>query len=68
LPEREVMTLDKAGVRWSGNDGHTIYLHGPCVEDWMPRVMRDALELKYHGKLCWNQLEAKRHDAARPLR
>jgi len=43
-------------VMWSGADGHTIYMHGSCVESWMPRLMRDALELKYQGKPCWNQL------------
>ena len=43
-------------VMWSGNDGQTIYLHGPCVLDWTPKIQRDALELKYHGKPCWNQL------------
>ena len=44
---------------WNGNDGQRIYLHGPCVEAWIPRLRRDALELKYHGKPRWNQLVAK---------
>ena len=43
-------------VMWSGNDGQVIYFHGPCALDWTPRVLRDALELKYQGKPCWNQL------------
>jgi hypothetical protein len=43
-------------VMWSGNDGQAIYFHGSCVVDWAPRIMRDALELKYHEKSCWNQL------------
>lgn len=47
--------LQDPAVTWSGLDGQQIYLHGPCVLDWMPRVLRDALELKYQGKPCWNQ-------------
>jgi len=47
--------LQDPAVMWSGNDGQTIYFHGSCFLDWMPCVMRDALELKYHGKACWNQ-------------
>ena len=43
-------------VMWSGNDGQTIYLHGPCVETWHLGLLRDALELKYRGRPCWNQL------------
>lgn len=50
-------------VMWSGNDGQTIYLHGPCVESWMPRLLRDALELKYWGRTCWNQLPPNRRTA-----
>jgi len=56
--------LQNPAVMWSGNDGQTIYLHGLCVETWTLRLLRDALELKYHGKPCWNQLEPKRHDVA----
>jgi hypothetical protein len=43
-------------VMWSGADGQTIYLHGPCVLDWMPRIMRDALDLKYDGHPCQGHL------------
>ena len=45
-------------VVWSGNDekGQQISLHGQCVADWLPRLMRDALELRYTDKACWNQL------------
>ena len=45
-------------VVWNGNDegGQQIFLHGPCVITWMPRLMRDALELGYRGQACWNQL------------
>lgn len=46
-------------VIWNGNDGQRIYLHGPCVETWMPAILRDALELRYSQKPCWNQLVAK---------
>jgi len=48
--------LQDPAVIWSGLDGQQIYLHGPCVETWVLRILRDALELKYHGKHCWNQL------------
>lgn len=51
--------LHDPAVMWSGNDGQTIYMHGPCVMDWTTRVLRDALELKYQGKPCWNQLAPK---------
>jgi hypothetical protein len=34
---------------WAGLDGQRFYMHGVCVIDWMPRVMRDAPELKYEG-------------------
>jgi hypothetical protein len=44
--------LQDPAVMWSGNDGQTIYLHGPCVLDWMPRLLRDALELKYAEHPC----------------
>jgi len=47
-------------VMWSENDGQTIYLHGPCAEHWMPRLLRDSLELKYRGNACWNQLTPNR--------
>jgi hypothetical protein len=43
-------------VMWSGADGQTIYLHGPCVERLQSGLLRDALELKYAGQPCWNQL------------
>jgi hypothetical protein len=46
-------------VMWSGNDGQTIYLHGPCIERWHLGLLRDALELKYVGRSCWNQLAPK---------
>jgi|CXWL01.1.fsa_nt_gi hypothetical protein len=52
--------LRDPAVMWNGNDGQTIYLHGSCVEEWTPRLMRDALELRYAGKSCWNQLQSKR--------
>ena len=45
-------------VLWNGNDedGQHIFLHGECVFEFCPRLMRDALELRYKGKTCWNQL------------
>ncbi len=43
-------------IMWNGADGQTIYLHGLCIEAWTPRIMRDALELKYQGKACWSPL------------
>ena len=43
---------------WSGNDGQTIYFHGPCVLDWVPRIMRDVLDLKYAGHACHRRFEA----------
>ena len=48
---------------WSGNDerGQQIYLHSECVFDWYPRLMRDALELRYSGKTSWNQLSSPTH-------
>ncbi len=50
-------------VVWSGNDGEgrQIYLHGECVFDLCRRIMRDALELHYSGKPCWNQLSSPSH-------
>jgi hypothetical protein len=48
--------LQDPAVMWSRLDGQQIYLHGPCVLDWMPRVLRDALELKYQGNPFWTQL------------
>lgn len=50
--------LQDPAVMWSGLDGQAIYLHGPCVEQWYPKLLRDALEIKYAGRPCWNQLEA----------
>ena len=44
--------LEDPAVMWSGNDGQTIYFHGPCFLDWMPRIMRDALDLKYAAHPC----------------
>jgi hypothetical protein len=49
--------LQDPAVMWDGADGQRIYFHGPCFSDWFPRLMRNALELKYHGKPCCNQLE-----------
>ena len=45
-------------VVWSGNDekGQQIYLHGECVWKWLPGLTRDAAELRYANKQCWNQL------------
>ena len=48
--------LQDPAVMWSGLDGQTIYLHGPCTENLMLRLLRDALELKYQEKACWNQI------------
>ena len=48
--------IQDPAVMWSGNDGQTIYFHGPCFLDWMPRIMRDALDLKYAAHPCRNQL------------
>lgn len=39
--------LSNPAVFWAGADGQTIYLHGGCVIEWMPRLMRDALEILY---------------------
>lgn len=44
--------LDDPAVLWSGPDGQRIYLHGPCVLEWFPRLMRDALALRYRGHPC----------------
>ena len=44
--------LQDPAVMWNGSDGQAIYFHGPCVLDWMPRLMRDALTLKYAGHPC----------------
>ncbi len=50
--------LQDPAVMWNGNDGQRIYLHGPCVETWVLVILRDALELKYSGRSCWNQAQA----------
>jgi hypothetical protein len=42
--------------------GQTIYIHRPCVEQWYLGLLRDALELKYEGKSCWNQLTKDMHN------
>jgi len=47
--------LQDPAVMWSGNEGQTRYLHEVCVEKLQLGLMRDVLELKYHGTLCWNQ-------------
>ena len=47
--------LQDPAVMWSGNDGQTIYFHAPCFLDWMPRIMRDALDIKYADHPCRNQ-------------
>lgn len=51
--------LQDPAVMWDGNDGQIIYLHGLCVERLQLGLLRDALELKYAGRPCWNQLTAK---------
>ncbi|MBU6482594.1 MAG: hypothetical protein KGS09_18895 [Nitrospirae bacterium] len=48
--------LQDPAMLWDGLDGQTIYFHGPCFLDWMPRGMRDALELKYAGHPCQEQV------------
>jgi hypothetical protein len=35
-------------VMWSGSNSQ-IYLHAACVIDWFPRMLRDALELRYRN-------------------
>ncbi len=54
--------LQDPAVMWKGNDekGHQIHIHGDCLVDRVPRLMRDALELGYSGKACWNQLHGQR--------
>jgi len=47
--------LQDQAVMWSGNDGQTIYFHAPCFLDWMPRIMRDVLDLKYAAHPCRTQ-------------
>jgi hypothetical protein len=44
--------LTDPGVMWHGGNGETVYFHGACVLDWTPRIMRDALELKYADHPC----------------
>jgi hypothetical protein len=44
--------LQDPAVLWSGADGQQVYVLGPCVLDWMPRIMHDALALKYAGHPC----------------
>ena len=56
--------LQDPAVMWNENDGQTIYLHGNCIETWLPRLLRDALELRYAGKPCWSQLTTRDRDAA----
>lgn len=51
--------LQDPAMMWDGLDGQTIYFHGPCFLDWMPRIMRDALELKYAGHPCQGQLKSE---------
>lgn len=48
--------LQDPAVMQSDNDGPTIYFHGPCIERWHLGLLRDALELKYAGRPCRNQL------------
>ncbi len=44
--------LTDPAVQWHGfHDGSgNVYLHGECVIEWLPRLMRDALELRYRHK------------------
>jgi hypothetical protein len=49
--------LQDPAVLWSGADGQHIYFHDRCLVDWMPRIMRDALELRYVGHPCQRTLE-----------
>lgn len=48
--------LQDPAVLWNGNDGQAIYFHALCVFDWMPRIMRDALELKYADHPCQREI------------
>ena len=50
--------LQDPAVQWAGfhDGGGNIYLHEECVFLWYQPLMRDALELKYRGRSCWNQL------------
>lgn len=41
--------LQDPAVMWSGSDGQAVYWHAVCAIDWMPRLMRDALTIKYIG-------------------
>lgn len=52
--------LQDQAVMWSENDGEArpIYLHGDCVFELCPRLLRDALELRYIGRSCWNQVDS----------
>ena len=51
--------LDTIGHRVNRNiDGQKIYFHALCVESWTLRSCGDALEIRCHGKPCWNQLKS----------
>ena len=55
--------LQDPAVMWKGNDekDHQIHIHGDCLVDRVPRLMRDALELGYRGQACWKQLNTPPH-------
>ena len=52
-------------VVWNGNDEHgqQIFFHGECIFDFLSRLSRDALELRYSGRPCWNQLSGSTSEA-----
>jgi hypothetical protein len=47
--------LTDPAVQWHGFTG-VMYLHAECVHALTKRLVRDALEIEYAGKPCWNQL------------
>lgn len=51
--------LQDPAVMWNGNDGQTIYLHGACVEAWIPGLLIDASELQYVARHFENPSAAK---------
>lgn len=44
--------LQNPAVAWYGADGQHVFWHAACLIAWMPKVMRDALEIHYAGHPC----------------
>ena len=42
--------LNDPVIMWAGANGEQIYLHGPCVIDWLPGLLRDVHELKHRSR------------------